>query len=1251
MAVGSSVVAADTAIRQEWRQQVRAAPTQAPTSLRRAVDRPAWLAGLVILLLVVPAAESGETSAAAHVRPADLAAGLLVLLVARLVLTGRLGVRVRTPLVAIAAAMTLAGGLSTLTAHDQIAALVGWARLTEVIVLVPIAVALSIRSRGDALWIIIPLVTVGALEGGLGLHQYLTGTGASYGPTNTRAIGTFGAYEIMGLATVVGCTIIVLSAVAVAAKGPIRWLALAGAVGLLAPLAFSYSRGAWIGTAAGLLVVVFLSGWRRAVVVLCLAGLAAVSLGPKVSSTNPLVTRIGSITSAVSRPDASVNDRYGLWRAAGAMWRDHPVSGVGIKNFPDYRDRYAPVSVSSASDIADAAAGFRRVELLSPHNLYLLVLSEQGLAGALAWAAALFALLLAGVRRFRRRQVDVMTGLIGLVAAGLGTRFLVTSLHSDVGGQTTLLVSVVLGLIVWWGHGQVLEPYQPRPVSRRVGMAAQPTAERPATALPTAERPAVASSIGRRATRPAPGGPGAPGPGSARTPFRGRSGVAIGVAALFMIASALGLLRDLTIARVFGATAQTDAFLVAWTVPETATPLLMEGVMGLFLVPFMARALHREGSLAPTVARTLPTVLAVLTGSAILLAITAPWCVRILAPGLAEPDLAVTSFRIASSTVLWLGLCGYLTALLKTSSSFLVPASVNIAWNVGIIGTIVGLAATIGITSAAIGLAVGGAAVVLVQIPMALRKIGIPRMRWTLSRALLTRSVIVLPVVGYALARQAQSYAERFFGSQLAPGSISHLNFAFKVGQLAVMISLAAIWVAFPALARAAMTGERNALAGKLHRELRIAIALVLPQIGALIIFAPEIISLLFGHGEFTASDTRATAVILQVMAVGLIGQTVFNVVILFLFAMDARNRAPAVAAAAGLATTIAVDAIAYRWLGAPGVAAGGAAGILTGAVLAVRAVRRRAIPLDLRALGAFLLRCLLATTVGAAAAVFVAGFLPGRENGLIRAAVGGAVLIAGYACVLGATRPHPFRRSVSVTFRNGGSDMRIGSLPSRARAALLLLGCVLLGTIGGLGFAEVSTPRYSARSVVIVVPRTAVADPAPVALAKTYGRITTDPAVLGPALARQELPLKPDKAARAIKVTVAPDAPVIEVVADSRRPADAAALANAAVAGLVEYANTHQADTRVRVAPLVAASTPTSPVSPNHRLDMAVGAAIGIVVGALLSTLRPLRRSSGVGGRPRPTDNHVPGNDDLMALASSTAAPRRPRTSLLENQ
>ncbi|NEA01072.1 O-antigen ligase family protein, partial [Streptomyces sp. SID10116] len=128
--------------------------------------------------------------------------------------------------------------------------------------------------------------------------------------------------------------------------------------------------------------------------VLLVAGAAAVVLvaGLGVGSAM-LQDRLSSITQVTDTPDQSVTDRYTMWAASADMWRAHPVTGVGLKGFPDHRDSHASLALSSGSDTAGAGSGFVRQPLLSPHNMYLLVLSEQGLLGlgtlAGAWAALL----------------------------------------------------------------------------------------------------------------------------------------------------------------------------------------------------------------------------------------------------------------------------------------------------------------------------------------------------------------------------------------------------------------------------------------------------------------------------------------------------------------------------------------------------------------------------------------------------------------------------------------------------------------------------------------------------------------------------------------------------------------------------------------------------------------------------------------------------------------------------------------------
>jgi hypothetical protein len=133
------------------------------------------------------------------------------------------------------------------------------------------------------------------------------------------------------------------------------------------------------------------------------------------------------------------------------------VTGVGLKGFPEFRDTHASLALSSGSDIGGAGTVYQRQPLLSPHNMYLLVLSEQGLAGLVTLAGSWLALLVCGVRgllRMRRRTAGpggASGGLdCALVALGLLVWVLVDFAYADIGGPTTVLTALVFGLAAWW---------------------------------------------------------------------------------------------------------------------------------------------------------------------------------------------------------------------------------------------------------------------------------------------------------------------------------------------------------------------------------------------------------------------------------------------------------------------------------------------------------------------------------------------------------------------------------------------------------------------------------------------------------------------------------------------------------------------------------------------------------------------------------------------------------------------------------
>ncbi|MFF8508546.1 O-antigen ligase family protein [Streptomyces sp. NPDC015492] len=428
------------------------APVLAPGEVRDWVRRAGTLSPVlaVIALLLVPGEGGAQGGTGGTGTVADAASGLLVLICLVRVVRG--GARRLTRTAAVVLGLPVLGVcLAAITSNDPAASLPGVARYVQIFVLVPAAVLLMIRDRRDFAVVAWGLVGLALVQGAVGVVQYLTGTGASYMGEDVRAVGTFGPTDVMGMATVVSYGLVVVTGLALGSRpGRTRTAALVCAGLLFVPLVLSFSRGAWIATVLACGVQLLLSGPRRAAcVALAAAALGVVMVGGLGIGSSMVKERVASISQVAAAPDQSVTDRYTMWAAAGRMWSAEPVTGVGLKGFPQYRDSNASLALSSGSDTAGAGAAFARQPLLSPHNMYLLVLSEQGLFGLLALAGSWLALLVGALRR-RRLGADC-----ALVATGLIGWQLIDFFYADIGGPSTVLMSVVLGLAAWWALAEV----------------------------------------------------------------------------------------------------------------------------------------------------------------------------------------------------------------------------------------------------------------------------------------------------------------------------------------------------------------------------------------------------------------------------------------------------------------------------------------------------------------------------------------------------------------------------------------------------------------------------------------------------------------------------------------------------------------------------------------------------------------------------------------------------------------------------
>ncbi|MFI5687147.1 murein biosynthesis integral membrane protein MurJ [Streptomyces sp. NPDC051636] len=489
-------------------------------------------------------------------------------------------------------------------------------------------------------------------------------------------------------------------------------------------------------------------------------------------------------------------------------------------------------------------------------------------------------------------------------------------------------------------------------------------------------------------------------------------------ASLSVAGALLGLVRDQALARLFGAGSETDAFLVAWTVPEFASTLLIEDGLAFVLIPAFSMALARRAQGAPgdpvrsLVAGTLPRLSLGFVAVSALVAAGAPYLVGALAPGLPDPRLAVDCTRLTATCVLTFGLAGYCSAALRAHRSFLAPATIYVAYNTGIIATMALLGGGWGVRSAAAGVAAGGCLMVAVQIPSLLRQLKsrTPASGDTGVETRPMRLSLLGAVLLFALCRQSQVLIERFLASTLPAGAISHLNYAQKVAQIPMTLSLMLCTVTFPVVARALADGDTERARARVERDLALASWLLLLGASTVIACAPQITELLFQRGAFTAWDTAATAGVLRVYALGLLGQTVVGVLIRSYFSAGRPTWYPVGAMAAGIIATSWIGVVTVGPWGVPGIAAANAAGITVTAALLLAGLAGkpegrvpRGVPIRVRQVLAELSRPLRAAAVATAAGAAAASGLESPVAGLMTGCVTVTAVFLPLSRVLGA--------------------------------------------------------------------------------------------------------------------------------------------------------------------------------------------------------------------------------------------------------
>ena len=499
---------------------------------------------------------------------------------------------------------------------------------------------------------------------------------------------------------------------------------------------------------------------------------------------------------------------------------------------------------------------------------------------------------------------------------------------------------------------------------------------------------------------------------------RSVAGAATSVSTATMVSRVLGVMREMVMARYFGAGLFTDAFNIAYRIPNLLRDLFAEGALSAAFVPTFIRLLTQEGKEAAwRLANLVMNALAVVLGGVTLVIyFGAKGFVYLLAADFARQPakfaITVEMTRIMSPFLLFVALAAVAMGMLNAFGSFFVPAVSPSVFNVASILAGIFLSPVMPrfgldpIVSMAVGATVGGAGQFLAQLPTAYR-FGY-RYRFVLDLgdpALRRIGRLMLPAIIGLSATQINITVDNQLAARYGDGPISWLNYAFRLMQLPIGIFGVAVATAtLASVSRHAASNDIEKLRATVASSLRLAACLTFPATVGLVVFRREIVRLLYQRGAFRAADTLETAGVLMFYAVALFAYSAVKILVPTFYALG-DTRTPVRTSVATVLAKIAINFALIAPLQFRGLALATAlASWLNFALLARALGRKTAVPWRWTDLTAYLRIAGASAVMGALSyAVFRAAqaVLPVRGTASLALDLGAAIL-----CGAGVTLP-----------------------------------------------------------------------------------------------------------------------------------------------------------------------------------------------------------------------------------------------------
>ena len=431
----------------------------------------------------------------------------------------------------------------------------------------------------------------------------------------------------------------------------------------------------------------------------------------------------------------------------------------------------------------------------------------------------------------------------------------------------------------------------------------------------------------------------------------------------FVLSRFTGILREVILSDRFGTSAQYDAYLAAFRVPDLLFQLVAGGALGsAFLPVFSGFWIKDEKPEAWLLfSRVLNLITLILIVLAAFAAFFSPSIVHyILAPGFTPEQQALTASLMRGmllATVIF-GASGLVMGALNATQHFVAPAAAPVVYNLAIILAAYFLAPIFGIYGLVIGVVAGSLGHFLVQLPALVRR----GARYTFSFSLRDASVrTVLKLMGPRVLGlffvQMHFLVNTILASGLAAGSLSALNYAFLLMLLPQgIIAQAMATAAFPTFAAQYAAGQPEALRRTFNQTLRTVIFLSIPAAAMLYVLDRATIGVLFEHGEFNARSTDMVVFALQFYLLGLLAHSALEIIVRAFYAVQ-NTITPVAVGIAAMIFNISLSLMLVGPLSFGGLALANSTATTVEMLVLLWLLRKRLGGIDSRSVGSTLLR------------------------------------------------------------------------------------------------------------------------------------------------------------------------------------------------------------------------------------------------------------------------------------------------------